>query len=204
MSCGFFSLAFYFHTAWTRPERRVVVPEPTSRSMFSSRPTTKRSTCCGRRFRAAVGMRYPHRTFVLDDGRRPAVRAMAEEVGALYADAQRQRTPKPATGTTPSRRPTPTSLQRSMPTTCRVPSSSSARLASSAIRRLRSSRHRSSTTTSIRCSTRSAGGNVRICGEQDAFFQLVMPGKDNWNAAFFCGTGARCCDGRRSSRSAAS
>jgi cellulose synthase (UDP-forming) len=27
-------------------------------------------------------------------------------------------------------------------------------------------------------------------GEQDAFFNLVMPGKDNWNASFFCGTGA--------------
>jgi cellulose synthase (UDP-forming) len=30
----------------------------------------------------------------------------------------------------------------------------------------------------------------RMYGEQDSFFNLVMPGKDNWNAAFFCGTGA--------------
>ena len=26
--------------------------------------------------------------------------------------------------------------------------------------------------------------------EQDSFFNLVMPGKDHWNAAYFCGTGA--------------
>jgi cellulose synthase (UDP-forming) len=30
----------------------------------------------------------------------------------------------------------------------------------------------------------------RMYAEQDSFFKLVMPGKDNWNAAFFCGTGA--------------
>jgi cellulose synthase (UDP-forming) len=30
----------------------------------------------------------------------------------------------------------------------------------------------------------------RMYGEQDVFFNLVSPGKDNWNAAFFCGTGA--------------
>jgi len=28
----------------------------------------------------------------------------------------------------------------------------------------------------------------RAYGEQDVFFRLVMPGKDHWNAAFFCGT----------------
>ena len=30
----------------------------------------------------------------------------------------------------------------------------------------------------------------RLYGEQDVFFNLVMPGKDHWNASFFCGTGA--------------
>ena len=30
----------------------------------------------------------------------------------------------------------------------------------------------------------------RLYGEQDVFFNLVMPGKDHYNAAFFCGTGA--------------
>ena len=30
----------------------------------------------------------------------------------------------------------------------------------------------------------------RMYGEQDVFFNLVMPGKDHWNASFFCGTGA--------------
>ena len=30
----------------------------------------------------------------------------------------------------------------------------------------------------------------RMYGEQDVFFNLVMPGKDHTNSAFFCGTGA--------------
>jgi cellulose synthase (UDP-forming) len=34
--------------------------------------------------RAAVAIRYPHRTYVLDDGESPAVRAMAEEEGVGY------------------------------------------------------------------------------------------------------------------------
>jgi cellulose synthase (UDP-forming) len=34
--------------------------------------------------RAAIGIRYPHRTYVLDDGSSPSMRAMAEEEGAGY------------------------------------------------------------------------------------------------------------------------
>lgn len=34
--------------------------------------------------RAAVAIRYPHRTYVLDDGESPAIRAMAEEEGVGY------------------------------------------------------------------------------------------------------------------------
>ncbi|MHB1036626.1 MAG: glycosyltransferase [Pirellulales bacterium] len=34
--------------------------------------------------RASVDMDYPHRTYVLDDGRRPEIRALAEELGAEY------------------------------------------------------------------------------------------------------------------------
>ena len=81
---GFFSLAFYFHTAWTRRRRRVVEPVKDLKvdvfiTTFNEDVDLLRTTV-----RAAVGMRYPHRTYVLDDGRRPAVRAMAEELGANY------------------------------------------------------------------------------------------------------------------------
>ncbi|MEY2745233.1 MAG: hypothetical protein RL112_275 [Planctomycetota bacterium] len=33
---------------------------------------------------ACVAMEYPHRTYVLDDGRRPEVKALAEELGVVY------------------------------------------------------------------------------------------------------------------------
>jgi cellulose synthase (UDP-forming) len=39
--------------------------------------------------RRALAMDYPHRTFVLDDGRRPEVRALAEELGCVYVTREK-------------------------------------------------------------------------------------------------------------------
>ena len=187
---GFFSLAFYFHTAWTRPERRVVVPEPNLKvdvfiTTYNEEVDLLRTTV-----RAAVGMRYPHRTFVLDDGRRPAVRAMAEEVGALYMTRSDNAHAKAgnwnnAFASTDAdfiatfdadHVPRPEFLERTLgffrdPKVALVQ-------APQQYHNLDSVQHKVS------------WRQRRMYGEQDAFFQLVMPGKDNWNAAFFCGTGA--------------
>lgn len=43
---------------------------------------------------AAVRMDYPHRTYVLDDGRRPEVKALADELGVLYISRQDNRNAK--------------------------------------------------------------------------------------------------------------
>lgn len=50
---------------------------------FNEPPHLLRSTILG-----AVNMRYPHETYVLDDGRRPEVQALAESLGARYIARQ--------------------------------------------------------------------------------------------------------------------
>ena len=187
---GFFSLAFYFHTAWTRRRRRVVEPVKDLKvdvfiTTFNEDVDLLRTTV-----RAAVGMRYPHRTYVLDDGRRPAVRAMAEDLGALYmtrvdnADAKAGNWNNAFAATDADfiatfdadHVPRPEFLERTLgffrdPKVALVQ-------APQQYHNLDSVQHKVS------------WRQRRMYGEQDAFFQLVMPGKDNWNAAFFCGTGA--------------
>ena len=48
---------------------------------YNEPPDLLRTTILG-----AVNMRYPHETYVLDDGHRPAVRALAERLGAHYIE----------------------------------------------------------------------------------------------------------------------
>src|SRR5581483_126573 len=50
---------------------------------YNEDPALLRSTILG-----AVHMRYPHETYVLDDGQRPEVRALAEALGARYLTRQ--------------------------------------------------------------------------------------------------------------------
>lgn len=187
---GFFSLAFYFHTAWTSPQRRAVEPEPGLKvdvfiTTYNEDVDLLRTTV-----RAAVGMRYPHRTFVLDDGRRPAVRAMAEQVGALYLTRSDNAHAKAGNWNNAFAQtdadfiatfdadhvPRPEFLERTLgyfrDTKVALVQ------APQQYHNLDSVQHKV------------AWRRRRMYGEQDAFFQLVMPGKDNWNAAFFCGTGA--------------
>jgi cellulose synthase (UDP-forming) len=187
---GFFSLAFYFHTAWTRPIRKVVEPVPDLKvdvfiTTFNEDVDLLRTTV-----RAAVGMRYAHRTFVLDDGRRPAVRAMAEELGALYLTRQDNAHAKAGNWNNAfaltdaefiatfdaDHVPRPEFLDRTLGF-FRDPKVALVQVPQQ-YHNLDSVQHKVS------------WRQRRMYGEQDAFFQLVMPGKDNWNAAFFCGTGA--------------
>ena len=187
---GFFSLAFYFHTAWTRCRRRVVEPVQDLKvdvfiTTFNEDVDLLRTTV-----RAAVGMRYAHRTFVLDDGRRPAVRSLAEELGALYVTRADNSNAKAgnwnnAFATTDAdfiatfdadHVPRPEFLERTLGF-FRDPKVALVQVPQQ-YHNLDSVQHKIS------------WRQRRMYGEQDAFFQLVMPGKDNWNAAFFCGTGA--------------
>ena len=76
---GFFSLCLYFHSGWTTRRRRVVAPPPGLKVDVFITTYDEDVDLLRKTVRAALAMRYPHRTYILDDGRRPAVRMMASE-----------------------------------------------------------------------------------------------------------------------------
>lgn len=187
---GFFALFFYFHQTWTLRGRRVV-PPPAQVSVDVFVTTYNEDVDMLRQtLRAAVAMRYPHRTYVLDDGRRQAVRALAEEVGCTYItrsnnahakagnwnNAFAQTTGELIATFDADHVPRPDFLERTLGF-FRDPKVALIQVPQ-VYHNLDSVQHR------VSWKAR------RLYTEQDAFFNLVMPGKDHWNSAFFCGTGA--------------
>jgi len=187
---GLFSLIFFYFQVWTLRRRRVRVPQTPLRvdvfiTTYNEDPILLRQTV-----RAAINMRHRHRTFVLDDGRRPAVRSLCLELGCDYLtrpDNQHakagnwnhafQQTDADVIATFDADHvPRADFLERTLGffddervALVQVPQR---------YHNLDSLQHR------VNWKDR------RLYGEQDVFFNLVMPGKDHWNASFFCGTGA--------------
>ncbi|HZP56310.1 MAG TPA: glycosyltransferase [Dehalococcoidia bacterium] len=85
---AFIEFALFFFMTWHVPE---VTQTEAPRGLkvdvyittYNEDPALLRSTILG-----AVHMRYPHETYVLDDGQRPEVRALAEALGARYLTRQ--------------------------------------------------------------------------------------------------------------------
>lgn len=190
---GGLSLAFYYFQLWA-PRRRVVpqLPEgahPYSVDVFIT-TYNEDVTLLRQTARAAIGMRYPHETWLLDDGRRPAVAALARELGCGYMTRSTNEHAKAGNWNHAFARtsadlivtfdadhvPRPEFIERTIgffqdPKVflVQVPQQ---------YHNLDSIQHQ------VNWEER------RMYGEQDVFFDLVMPGKDHWNGAFFCGTGA--------------
>lgn len=187
---GFLSLFFYFFQIWAPRRRRC--PAPSGRftvdvfiTTYNEDPVLLRQTV-----RAALALRYPHRTWLCDDGRRPEVEALARELGCEYLTRADNRHAKAGNWNNAFARSTgdliltldadhvaqPALLERTIGyfedprvALVQVPQQ---------YHNLDSVQHR------VDWDAR------RMYAEQDVFFDLVMPGKDHWNAAFFCGTGA--------------
>jgi cellulose synthase (UDP-forming) len=187
---GFFSLAFYYFQIW-EVRRRDVPPPPDGISVDVFITTYNEDVDLLRQtVRGAINMRYPHRTFVLDDGRRPEVRALCDELGCEYLSRATNEHAKAGNWNHAFARtsgaliatfdadhvPRADFLERTLgffadPKVAfvQVPQ-----------------RYHNLDTLQHRVDWRQR----RLYGEQDVFFNLVMPGKDHWNASFFCGTGA--------------
>ena len=187
---GFFSLFLYFHQVWTLRRRRVTsVPDGLVVDVFVT-TFNEPEDLLRQTLRAAVAMRYPHRTFVLDDGRRAGVKALAEELGCRYITRATNEHAKAGNWNNAFAQtdadfiatfdadhvPRPEFLERTLGF-FRDPKVALVQVPQE-YHNLDSVQHRVS------------WKQRRLYGEQDAFFNLVMPGKDNWNASFFCGTGA--------------
>ena len=187
---GFFSLFFFFHALWGYRRRRVVAPPSDLRVDVFITTYNEDLDLLRQTLRAAVAMRYPHRTFILDDGRRPSVRALAAELGCEYMTRATNEHAKAGNWNNAFRQtdadviatfdadhvPRPEFLERTLGF-FRDPKVAFVQVPQE-YHNLDSVQHQ------VRWKKR------RAFGEQDAFFKLVMCGKDHWNAAFFCGTGA--------------
>lgn len=187
---GFLALAFYIFQVW-RPTGRTV-PEPAEGltvdvfiPTYNEDPALLRQT-----IRRALAMRYPHTTYILDDGRRPAVRALAKELGCRYITRDTNRDAKAGNWNNAFAQtsgdviatfdadhiPQSNFLERTLGF-FRDPKVAIVQVPQQ-YHNLDSIQHR------VNWNTR------RRYGEQDVFFNLVMAGKDRLNACFFCGTGA--------------
>lgn len=81
---GFATALLHFFMCW-RMSRRVAPPAPAGLTVDVLIPTYNESIELVRRtVSAAVRMDYPHRTWLLDDGNRPEMLALARELGAEY------------------------------------------------------------------------------------------------------------------------
>lgn len=81
---GFVTALLHLFMAWRLSERRARPPRPgITVDVFI--PTYSESVDLVRKtLLAAMATDYPHRTWLLDDGRRPGMRALATEIGCDY------------------------------------------------------------------------------------------------------------------------
>lgn len=187
---GFFSLSFYVFQIW-QLRGREVPPPPETLSVDVFITTYNEDVSLLRQtIRGALAMRYPHKTYVLDDGRRPDVKALAKELGCGYLtrdsnvhakagnwnNAFAQTSGDVIATFDADHRPRANFLERTLGffqdpevALVQVPQY---------YHNLDSVQHR------VNWRSR------RLYAEQDVFFNLVMVGKDGMNASFFCGTGA--------------
>jgi len=81
---GFFATLMHIFMTWRLSIRRPPpVPEGQSVDVFIS-TINEPVTILRRTLVNAIGMHYPHRTWLLDDGRRPEMEALAKDLGCNY------------------------------------------------------------------------------------------------------------------------
>jgi cellulose synthase (UDP-forming) len=187
---GFIALFFYVHQLWALRGRRVPLAERGLTVDVFVVTYNEDVELLRQTVRGAVNLRYPHKTYILDDGRRDAVRALAEELGCGYITRDDNRHAKAGNFNNAFAQttgdfiatfdadhvPRAAFLERTLGF-FRDPKVAFVQVPQQ-YHNLDSVQHRVN------------WHHRRLYGEQDVFFNLVMPGKDHWNAAFFCGTGA--------------
>lgn len=189
---GFFFFGLFAMTLWSKVRRTAPAPAK-EQTVDVLIPTYNEDTEILRPTIAAVlAMDYPHETYVLDDGRRDEVRALCEQMGVRYLTREDNRGAKAG------------NINAALPQTSgdfiaifdadHAPFRNflTAMLgyftdekvglvqAPQSYYNLDSFQHASS--------VRSRGESP--WHEQSVFYDAIMPGKDRWNAAFWCGSGA--------------
>jgi cellulose synthase (UDP-forming) len=185
---GFVTTALFFFTAW-RLRERVAPPPLAGRTVDVFVPTKNEPPEVLRTTLLACNdLHYPHRTVVLDDGARPEVQALCEELGCVYLARRSSEGAKAGNlnfGLAHSTAefvalfdadhvPVPRFLDRLLGyfadekvAFVQVPQE---------FYNVDSVQHRWDRR------------KKRIWAEQYLFFSVIQPGKDAWNAAFFVGS----------------
>ena len=185
---GFMTALLHLFMVWRTTEREAPLAKP-GRSVDIYITTINEPVSMVRRtMLTAMAMDYPHKTYILDDGNRPEMRALAEEIGSGYIartsneDAKAGNLNNALKYTTgefiaifdADHAPKKTFITRTLGyfddtdvAFVQTPQD---------FYNLDSFQHRG----------RAKEG--RIWSEQGLFFRVIQKGKDFWNAAFFCGS----------------
>lgn len=185
---GFFTLMLHYFMVNKLTIREAPLPEP-GMTVDVFVPTYNEPEEIVRRTLVnAIGMEYPHTTYLLDDGNRPEMRQLAEDLGCEYIARDSNEHAKAgnlnnallhSTGEyiaifDADHAPKSTFLIRTLgyfvdPKVAFVQTPQD-------FYNLDSYQHR------VRAKT------GRVWSEQSLFFRVIQRGKDYWNAAFFCGS----------------
>ncbi|MHB8490193.1 MAG: glycosyltransferase [Candidatus Dormibacteria bacterium] len=186
---GLLSSLLFFYTVWDTRSRR---PAPAPKQglyvdifipTFNEPMWMVRRTVLG-----ALDVRYPHATYLLDDGRRPEAEALARELGCTYIARPTNENAKAGNLNYALERssgdliaifdtdhvPMPEFLERT------IGYFEDERLA------FVQTPQEYYNVDSFQHSTDLKRG--RTWHEQSLFYRVIQPGKDRWNAAFFCGS----------------
>lgn len=187
---GFFSLFFLFFQLWNPIETKAPSPPPGLSvdvyiTTYNESISIVRKTVLG-----CVGMRYPHKTYILDDGNRPELAKKAAEWGCEYIARTKGLHAKAgnlnnALSITKGDFvvvfdadcvPTPDFLEKTLG------------LFHDQKLAFVQTPHNYYNTSSFLFTVKDK--KAKYWNTQDLFYRVVMPGRDYWNASFFAGTAA--------------
>jgi cellulose synthase (UDP-forming) len=187
---GWFSALLFFFTVW-KPEHPEPPPPPEGLSVDVLVPTKGEPLWVLRRtLLAAQRLRYPHRTLVLDDAGRPEVRELAAALGCVYLSRPTHEHGKAGNLNF--------GLQHSEAEFVAVLDADHVAMPEFLDRVLgyfRDPRVAFVQTPQDFYNLESyqhwvEPGSGRAWHEQALFFRVIQPGKQHWNAAFYCGSPA--------------
>ena len=137
--------------------------------------------------RAAIAIRYPHRTWVLDDGTRPRIRAEAEQLGAGYISRGREWDGKPRHAKAGNLN---NALQQTQGEFFLVLDADQVPYPEILDRTLGYFDDERVALVQTPQWFGNVPANDPLGSQAPLFYGPIMQGKDGWNAAFFCGSNA--------------
>lgn len=187
---GFLSLFFLFFQLWNPTERKAP-PPPLGLSVDVYIPTYNESiSIIKKTVLGCTGMRYPHKTYILDDGNRPELAQKAAEWGCEYIVRVNGQHAK-AGNLNNALSLTKGDFVVVFDADC-VPTSDFLDRTLGVFQDQKmafvQTPHNYYNTDSFLFTVKPK--KERLWNTQDLFYRIIMPGRDYWNASFFAGTAA--------------